>query len=292
MKSAILTLVPLVVLIIPLRLPAQGNLYVSTLEKTPVGSLAIGTDSWMAQGFYKLNTDTTTYLLDSIQLLMAPASGSPGGLSVSIYSSPFGSGSGPRDNYLGTLEGSTNPSTLGIYTFIASGIMLRSSEDYYVVVTAETPVAQGSYHWSAGAGGSVTGSWGINDSYADSSDGLNWTFHHRQNVAQLGIYATPGTGAGHVGPGGFGASFARHSAVAATATHLISSSMMTADVRQARMVTGFLLRYQSASIRSAERMVPISVAGVRIPTGFHPSAQGWPATAGLPWVIAPKISQP
>src|SRR5271155_4572171 len=106
--------VPAIGLLLPLVAEAQGSLYVSNLGQTPTGSAAIGSDSWIAQSIIA-GTNADGYILNSIQLLMDPASGSPIGFNVSIYSSLSGE---PYDN-IGNLVGS-DPSAGGIFTYTAS----------------------------------------------------------------------------------------------------------------------------------------------------------------------------
>ncbi len=179
-----------IALILPALARAQGTIYISNLDQTTTGSASIGSDSWIAQGFYILPTDPNAYVLDSIQLSMSPASGNPSEFAVSIYSAPVGS-VGPVDD-LGSLTGPDHPAGAGIYTYAASGITLSSSLDYYVVATAGTPVTQGAFNWSAALqGGSQSGTWVIGGGYASSSDGSNWTGHIRLDVFQLAINATP-----------------------------------------------------------------------------------------------------
>ncbi len=72
-------------LLLPRFIHAQGTLYVSNLNQQTAGSIGLGSDSWIAQGFYIFATDPNSYLLNSIQLLLNPASESPGGFTVSIY---------------------------------------------------------------------------------------------------------------------------------------------------------------------------------------------------------------
>ena len=79
---------------------AQGTLYFSSLGQTPTGSAAIGSDSWIAQGF-GTGTNTGGYILNSVQLLMDGASGGPNGFAISIYTK---SGNSPQNN-LGNLVG-------------------------------------------------------------------------------------------------------------------------------------------------------------------------------------------
>ncbi len=172
----------------PSFVQAQGTLYVSNLGQASTGSASIGSDSWIAQGFYIFATDPNTYTLNSIQLLMNPASENPAGFSVSIYSNA--SLGGIPQNNLGNLNGPANPSAGGLFTYAASDITLSGGFTYYVVVTAATPVAQGSFVWSA-ANGAGNGNWIITDLYYSSANGSSWTGHGRQNVFQMAIYATP-----------------------------------------------------------------------------------------------------
>lgn len=183
MQKQILTLVSVVVFLLPVMATAQGTLQVSNLGQTPTGSAAIGGDAWIAQSF---DVYSGTYTLDSVQLLMNPASGNPGSFTVSIYTSI---GAVPSTQ-LGSLSGSSNPSSSGIYPYTASGITISPGPLYYVVVTAATPMEQGSYNWSAAHDFTQNGSWYINDIYFASSDGSTWTPYVRQNVFQMAIYAT------------------------------------------------------------------------------------------------------
>ncbi len=191
MPKTILSLIAFISLFLPCRGRPQGTLYVSNLEKTPTMTAPIGTDSWIAQSFSILTTDPNAYILNSIQLSMAPSFGSPADFTVSIYSAPFGSGGSPGDHYVGTLSGSSNPEGAGLYTYAASGISVSSSEFYWVVVTSGTPIAQGAYNWTAVVGGTRNGNWGITDGYSTSSDGTSWTGHLRQGAFQMAINATP-----------------------------------------------------------------------------------------------------
>jgi hypothetical protein len=122
---------------------AQGTLYVSNLGQSSTGGAVIGGDAWIAQSFIT-GTNSGGYDLNSIQLLVGAASGSPTGFSVSIFSSL---GNGAPGGSLGSLNGS-DPAASSAYTYTTSGIMLSPSSSYYVVATAATPVAQGDYAWS------------------------------------------------------------------------------------------------------------------------------------------------
>jgi hypothetical protein len=51
---------------------------------------------------------------------------------------------------LGSLAGSLNPATGGIYTFTDdSNITLSAATHYFIVLTAATAIANGAYNWSA-----------------------------------------------------------------------------------------------------------------------------------------------
>jgi hypothetical protein len=133
----------------PQFIRAQGMMtYLSTLDQPSAGSLAVGSDSWLALGF-RAGSNANGYTLDSVQLAMANASGNPNGFTAFLYSagpSPGGLySSGPGIN-LGTFSGSLNPSTGGIYTFTAvSNLMLAQNMAYFIVLTAGTAVANGAY---------------------------------------------------------------------------------------------------------------------------------------------------
>ena len=165
---------------------AQGTVFVSNLGATPVGSAAIGSDSWVAQQFIT-GTNSGGYVLNSVQLLMNTASGNPGGFSVSIYSFAVNA---PASN-LGSLTG-LDPSAGGIFTYTASGLTLSPNLAYFVVLTSTTTMAQGGYVWSAATGVANHGidRWLIFGQYYNSADGLSWQ-GFRNKVFQLALFATP-----------------------------------------------------------------------------------------------------
>ena len=64
---------------------AQGTMtYLSNLGQSSTGSLAAGSDSWLAAGF-QTGTNNGGYVLNSIQLAMNAASGNPTGFKVMLY---------------------------------------------------------------------------------------------------------------------------------------------------------------------------------------------------------------
>lgn len=190
MRKIILTFVPTVGLLLPLVAQAQGTLYLSNLSEPSAGSLAVGSDQWIALDFQTGTTSigSTGFSLDSIQLLMGTSSLSPIGFTVSIYSQ-----GGSAHNYfpgsnLGTLSG-PDPATGGIFTYTASGITLLPGTDYYIVLTAATAIEAGSYAWSYENSGTPysINRWVPGFSYI-SSDGFNWTLNNSD--FQFALYAT------------------------------------------------------------------------------------------------------
>jgi hypothetical protein len=124
---------------------AQGTMtYLSSLSQTSAGSLAVGSNSWLASDFFT-GTNADGYSLDSIQLGMADASGNPNGFTVMLYTAIVKAGSFPGSS-LGTLDGSLNPTTAGVYTHIpASSLTLSPGTEYFIVLTAGTALANGAY---------------------------------------------------------------------------------------------------------------------------------------------------
>ncbi|MGA3213100.1 MAG: choice-of-anchor R domain-containing protein, partial [Terriglobales bacterium] len=133
-------------LLTPQLLQAQGTTYLSNLDQSSAGSLAVGSDSWLA-GIFTTGLNPGGYVLNSIQLAMTDASGSPGGFMVMLYAPAIG-GILPGSS-LGTLNGSLNPVTSGIYTYTpAATLTLAPNVPYSIVLTAGTAVANGAYELS------------------------------------------------------------------------------------------------------------------------------------------------
>jgi len=133
-------------LVAPQVLQAQGTTYLSNLDQSSVGNVAVGSNSWLAEAF-QTGANPGGYLLNSIQLAMTDASGNPSGFTAMLYASATG-GFLPGHS-LGTLNGSLNPVTAGIYTYTpAATVTLFPNGPYDIVLTAGTAVANGSYEWS------------------------------------------------------------------------------------------------------------------------------------------------
>jgi hypothetical protein len=157
---------------------AQGTVtYLSNLGQPSAGSLSVGSNSWVAAGCFT-GTSAARYSLDSIQLAMTGASGNPSGFTVMVYANRVPPAGFDPGISLGTLNGSLDPVTSGIYTYTpASSLTLSPSTLYWVVLTAGTPIANGAYEWSYAGINSYnpSGGWGKLGGVSTSSNGsLPW----------------------------------------------------------------------------------------------------------------------
>jgi hypothetical protein len=173
---------------------AQGTVtYLSNLGQPSAGSLSVGSDSWLAAGFFA-GTNASGYVLNSIQLAMTDASGTPSGFTVMIYNNGAApSGVSPGTN-LCTLNGSLDPVAGGVYTYSpGSSLALLPYRFYFIVLTAGTPVASGAYEWNVTStrGYITSGGWGAPNNLMSSSDGVHWGFPSPAAYAQFAINATP-----------------------------------------------------------------------------------------------------
>lgn len=168
---------------------AQGTIYLSNTAQTSVGSEAVANDSWLAADF-RTGSNVGGYLLDSVQLKTVAASGNPNGITVMLYSSVSGGAVLP-DGSLGTLSGSTDPLTAGVYAYTsATDLLLSPNTHYFIVLNAATPTANGSYEWSVTDTPTVSlNGWSGNMSLCYSSDGSSWSFFSGL-LAQYAISAT------------------------------------------------------------------------------------------------------
>ena len=107
--------------LLSLVISAQGTLQVSSIDDLPSGSVSIGSDSWIAQRFYIVPSDTNTYALDSVELLLELASGNPSDFRVSIYQGTGVPGGGPQ-NELVTLTGPSDPASGRLAYILRHGI--------------------------------------------------------------------------------------------------------------------------------------------------------------------------
>ena len=172
---------------------AQGTMTVlSNLNQTTAGSIAVGSDSWLFEGFSTGN-NPSGYVLNSIQLEMAGGSGNPSNFTVMIYNNPP-AGISPGSS-IGTLNGSLNPVAGGIFTYTpASNITLSSSKWYFIVLTAGTTVANGAYEWDYTSAFSYNpnGGWSGTGNFSSASDGSDYSnyYYLSGDYAQYAINVT------------------------------------------------------------------------------------------------------
>ena len=132
-------------------------------------------------------------MLNSIQTALTNASGNPGGFTAMIYNVAAVVGGAPPGSSLGTLNGSLNPVTAGVYTYSpASSLTLSPGTLYYIVLTSGTAVADGAYEWSFTSTHAppLSDGWGADNFVLSSSDGLNWTVL----VSDPALFAITATG--------------------------------------------------------------------------------------------------
>jgi len=190
MKSIIIFLA--VAVSAPQIIQAQGTTYLSNLDQSSVGSLAVGSNSWVAAGIYT-GTNPGGYVLNSIQLGMTDASGDPSGFTAMLYYPLAGAPPSGPGGRLVTLNGSLNPVTAGTYTYDApSNFTLSRSTEYFIVLTAGTAVANGAYEWSLAG----TDSYNPSDGWSNlggvwtSSNGSFLSWNSTSSFPQFAVNAT------------------------------------------------------------------------------------------------------
>ncbi|HVU26591.1 MAG TPA: choice-of-anchor R domain-containing protein [Verrucomicrobiae bacterium] len=144
-KKLVIMLVALLALI---SAQAQGVIYLSNLDEPANGSVAVTVSPGIFAPF-TTGANPEGYLLDSVQLLMDDSESSVG-FSIGI----FGISSDPVPTpgaELGALNGSSNPSTAGIYIYTTSGITLLPDTVYFI--GART---RGTFYWSLANSASYT----------------------------------------------------------------------------------------------------------------------------------------
>ena len=121
-------------------------------------------------------------MLNSVQLAMTDASGNASGFEIMIYSAAGTLSVSPANN-ISTLNGSANPVSAGVYSYTPSAnLSLLAGTAYFIVLTDETPIANGSYEWSYAGTFSYnpSGGWqapagvGAGENY-HSNDGSHWS---------------------------------------------------------------------------------------------------------------------
>ncbi|MEI9961443.1 MAG: PEP-CTERM sorting domain-containing protein [Limisphaerales bacterium] len=171
----------------------QGAItYLSNLGQSSASSDTIGSDSWLAVLFVT-GGNAGGYFLNSIQLGMTDASGNPNGFTAMLYAhDPSNLAGISPGSSLGTFNGSTDPATGGIFNYTAiANMALSANTPYFIVLTAGTTIANGTYQWSLAGINSYnpSGGWHSSGGVLTSNNGSSWSFN--PIVAQFAINATP-----------------------------------------------------------------------------------------------------
>ena len=176
---------------------AQGTIYLSNLDETSTGSYAVGNDSWLAASF-STGGNIGGYIINSVQLAMANATGNPSGLRVLLYGTDGSPGGSTPGSSLATLNGSTDPLTAGIYSYIpVSSIVLSPHSDYYIVLTSDTTANDGAYQWGIENASRPSSHGWLGFGVLQSSDGktpwnyLGMDMFPQIPYSQFAIVATP-----------------------------------------------------------------------------------------------------
>jgi PEP-CTERM motif len=184
---------------------SQGSVtFLSNLDQSSSGSVAVGSNSWIAATFFT-GGNSGGYLLNSVQLAMNNSSGLPSGFTVMIYAEGPSLGGILPGNSVGSLLGSGNPMAAGDYSYSApSGLTLAPVSAYFIVVTSITAAGTGAYEWSLSGTDSYnpTGGWGVisgvSSGVYSSINGTSWT-SLSATYPQFAINATPAPEPGTLG---------------------------------------------------------------------------------------------
>jgi hypothetical protein len=143
---------------------SQETTYLSNLGQTSAGSYYVGVPGFgpsgapssIAAGFIT-GTNAGGYMLDSVQFAMTNATGNPRDFKAMLSSST----NAHPGSSLEILNGSTNPSVAGIYTYIPGlSLTLSSNILYFIVTTVGSAAGIGGYEWNYAATSSYNPSGG------------------------------------------------------------------------------------------------------------------------------------
>jgi hypothetical protein len=102
-------------------LQAQGTTYLSNLDQSSVGSLAVGSNSWLA-GIFETGTNPGGYVLNSIQLVRVTGGFAGGVWTSSNGSSPWAGNEGAFPQF--AINGSAVPEPGVLSLFVLGGCLL------------------------------------------------------------------------------------------------------------------------------------------------------------------------
>jgi hypothetical protein len=189
-----------VTFLVPQIVQAQGSVtFLSNLGQPTTASGSVGSDSWLAAAF-QTGPNASGYVLNSIQLGMADATGSPNGFTVFICANGSLGGFSPGSS-LGSLNSSSDPLIAGNYTYTSGPTLaLSPSTVYFIVLTSGTAIANGAYEWSDAAANNYnpSGGWFSLGGGWTSVNGTSWN-GSTAAFSQFAINATPAPEPGIIG---------------------------------------------------------------------------------------------
>jgi hypothetical protein len=183
MKNIICYFIIFMACLLSPQIRAQGTItYLSNLGQPSMsgnGLGGVGSDSWLAAGFLSGN-NIGGYMLNSIQLSLADASGNPTAFTAMLYGKDNNFTAIHPGSSLGSLDGSTNPTTDGIYTYTPdSSMFLSPNTIYFIVLTDGTSIANGAYEWNYIPGSptfNLIDHWAGTGFYQSNTDSVgSWT---------------------------------------------------------------------------------------------------------------------
>lgn len=163
----------------------QGILYLSNTSGNSQRSSLVNSTAWIAQGF-ETGENVQGYSLNEVDLEMSDGTGIPSGFSVGIFNDV----NGLPSSSLGLLSGSPNPASSGIYSYTATGITLAPNTEYFVMTSAASAAATGSFEWGFGPALTGNSDWQSFPPIFTTSAGAQWSGFRDNAYALTSIYAT------------------------------------------------------------------------------------------------------
>ena len=168
---------------------AQGTTYISNLEANSLSGISIASNAWVAQSFVT-GANTRGYALDSVQLGMGPATGTPTGFSVSLFANNITRNE--PSSLIEILTGSSNPVLAGIFNYTSTGQTMLPSTKYWIVTKAQSSQIGGAFNVSLASYFDYTSAdnWWTDRFVQTSSGNSNWVFSQLGFDIHFAINAT------------------------------------------------------------------------------------------------------
>jgi hypothetical protein len=187
----------LAIVAISMAIPAQAAVVLDNTTETVGGYDTIGgptsaSGAWLAAAF-QTGSNPAGYNLGSIGMAMRFEDGfvvPSGGFTVAVYSDALGvPAASPISG--GSLSGSANPSSTGVYAYTASAATLAPNTQYWVV--AKVPSGNGTYLWNYASDTTQTTAapgWTVEGLYAFRDFEQSWQALNEFQPFMMSISAT------------------------------------------------------------------------------------------------------